>query len=281
MSSMSDPPTLSDPDANLTALRAELDRLDDAMHGLLQERASIVGQVARAKGGVALRPGREAIILRRLLAAHRGALPPVALVRIWRELFAATTSMQGPFTISVCETDRDRSMTACAREHFGASTPLHSVSTPDQAIDDVSRGGAAAAVLPMPSEGAGSPSQWWTAWLSRRQPGLHVVARLPFWAPRPEGAPMVDALVIAAVAPDPSGNDRTLLGVATPEGAGLVAALTALGLPPRQVLRHHRAGATDMLVELDGFITDDDPRLAGLLGTLGPPVVLGAYACPL
>jgi hypothetical protein len=33
------------------------------------------------------------------------------------------------------------------------------------------------------------------------------------------------------------------------------------------------------LIDVDGYVTEDDPRLA-MLGTLRPPVVLGAYAMP-
>ncbi len=292
MSTTSDPTARSDPgmsetsqsEPGLAALRAELDRLDDRIHGLLLERAAIVARVGHAKAGVALRPGREAVILRRLIRQHAGALPKVALVRIWRELFAATTSLQGPFAVSVCETDPERSMTACAREHFGASTPLHAFQTPAQAIGDVSAGNAAIAVLPMPSESAGQLGSWWTALLPRNHPRIHIVARLPFWSPRAEGAPSAEALVISAAAPDPSGDDRTLVGLEMPEDASrarLYSALSALGLPPRQILQHRQPGAAYTLVDIDGFVTENDPRLADLPGVLRPPVVLGAYATPL
>ena len=88
---------------DLAALRAELDRIDDALHDLLIRRADVVARVAATKpnGTLALRPGREAAIIRRLLARHTGHLPPQALVRLWRELLAATTAMQGPFVVAV------------------------------------------------------------------------------------------------------------------------------------------------------------------------------------
>ena len=63
----------------LAALRAELDGIDDAMHDLLMRRAACVEEVARSGKRSALRPGREASIIRRLLARHQGALPPHAL----------------------------------------------------------------------------------------------------------------------------------------------------------------------------------------------------------
>ena len=63
---------------SLIALRSEIDRLDDALLALLLERADVVARLAasRSKGaGPPLRPGREALILRRLLTGIRGRCP--------------------------------------------------------------------------------------------------------------------------------------------------------------------------------------------------------------
>ena len=89
---------------SLERLRGELDRLDESLHALLMERADVVARLTRLrlKPGVALRPGREAEIIRRRLARHHGPLPRATIVRIWRELLVGTTSMQGPFSVAVC-----------------------------------------------------------------------------------------------------------------------------------------------------------------------------------
>src|SRR5580692_9033436 len=79
---------------DLSALRARLDELDDNIHDLLMERARVVENVARSGKTAAFRPGREASILRRLLARHTGKLPARTLVRMWREMLAGTTAMQ-------------------------------------------------------------------------------------------------------------------------------------------------------------------------------------------
>src|SRR5215475_12828131 len=83
----------------LAGLRAELDRIDDALHALLIERAQVVERVAKSGKRSAYRPGREASIIRRLLRQHTGALPPQTLVRMWREMLAGTNTMQGAFSI--------------------------------------------------------------------------------------------------------------------------------------------------------------------------------------
>ncbi len=272
---------------DLASLRAELDRLDNALHDTLMRRAEVVMQVAalRVKGPVPLRPGREAAIIRRLLARHAGGLPAFGIVRIWRELLGTTTAQQHPLVVSVCQAEGDTAYLAVAREHFGALTPLRAYRSPAEAIGEVSAGHATVAVLPMPTESETPDAAWWPALLHQDAPRIHVVARLPFWTPRPEGAPRVQALVVSAADPDPSGQDRSLLGLELPTEVGnarLAAVMAAAGFQAGLTILQGGAGApvTRALVEVDGFVGDDDPRLSALQMVLCPPVVLGAYATP-
>ena len=285
--SSTEPIAAAPPAPSLADLRARLDQVDDAIHDLLMRRAEVVGEVARLvpRGKVAFRPGREAEIIRRLLARHAGALPRRVLPRLWRELFAATTAMQSSLVIAVCEPAPAAGFLACAREHFGALTPLHAHSSPARAIAEVTAGTATAAVLPLPQEEEPAAAAWWTTLLHQDEPRMYVVARLPFWAPRAEGAPQVQALVIAAAAPDPSSRDRTLLGFDLPpemSRARLSAACAAAGLTPAAMILRRDAAAqlAQGLIEVDGYVTEDDARLAALAETAARPLVLGAYAVP-
>ena len=267
----------------LVQLRAELDRIDDALHDQLMRRAAVVEHVARSGKRGAYRPGREAAIIRRLLARHGGALPPQTIVRMWRELLAGTTAMQGAFNVAVCQTAVGAGYIQLAREHFGALTPVHAYGSPAQAMAEVSRGAASVAVLPMPSQTDAVRDAWWTAMLQNEQPRTHIVARLPFWTPRPEGAPAIQALVLATVDPDASGNDRSLIGMevdADMSRARLATALTKAGFKPGSIILR-RDPIAQALVEIDGFVTDEDPRLAKLGSASRQPLVLGVYAAPI
>jgi len=281
---MTDTPDLQAPPlpATLDELRAELDHIDNSIHTLLMRRAEGVARIGKfgGKGRIALRPGREADIIRRLLRGHAGPLPRAVLVRMWRELFAATTAMQGQLLISVCDTDPGNAFVQCAREHFGALTPLRLYHSPAQAIAEVSSGAATAAVLPLPAEDEAAP--WWTALLHRDDPRLYVVARLPFWTPRPEGSPHVRAFVLAAIAPDRSSRDRSLLGLELPpemSRARLAGALGAAGFAQGNTILR-REDPVLALVDVEGYVAGDDPRLAKLIELPRPPVVLGVYAMP-
>lgn len=260
----------------LAALRAELDRIDDALHGLLMERARVVEQVARSGKPAAFRPGREASIIRRLLARHTGRLPPVTLSRLWRELMAGTTAMQGRFVIAV---GGGGDVAQLAREHFGALTPLLVQPGSAQALEAVRDGSAAVAVAPLLS----TPDPWWTSLGCR--PGLHIIARLPFWATRPMGAVTTEAFVIATTPPDPSGDDCTCVVFAVAPGlarAGIEAALSAAGLQGAVLAMAGGSGNGEgsVLVQVAGLIGADDARLAAAGPSLRRAVVIGGYAVP-
>ncbi len=276
------------PHGELAALRAELDRLDDTLHDLLIERAVVVQRVGAlgVKGAVPLRAGREASIIRRLLGRHHGAFPPGGVVRLWRELIGAMTSLQRPVRIAVSDAVADGPYVAAAREHFGALTPLRSYASPAQSIREVSGGLAVAAVLPLPREDEGRRDAWWMALLHHDDPRIHVVARLPFWTARPEGAPRVQALVVSAAPPDESGMDRSLIGLELAletSRARLGTDLSAAGFVTGPVIVRRDVGSdvAHALVDVEGFVTDADVRLRQLRSVLRPPVVLGAYAVPI
>ena len=90
---------------SLDSLRQEIDAIDTELHGLIRRRAEVVGHISATKptGGLALRPGREAQVLRKRLATHDGQFPSAAVYRMWREMMSAFTFIQTPgLKIAIC-----------------------------------------------------------------------------------------------------------------------------------------------------------------------------------
>lgn len=249
---MPDTDTPATSDADLAALRAEIDALDDAMHDLLMRRVDVVARLAasRAKGnGPAIRPGREAVILRRLLARHAGPLPRAALVRLWRELLGATTSLQAPLTVAAWLTD---SGIEVLRAHLGLAADVVRCADDSAALAAFADGRAALVALP-PS------GRWWRTHYPSR---LSVTARLPFF-----GAAEAAVFLLSPTPPDPSGDDRSLIRLP----ARAEPALAAAGLRGTELAR-----VDDLvLLDLPGIFTAGDARLAALGAT-----VLGFHASP-
>lgn len=275
---MPDSPPPAPAEAEIDALRAEIDAIDDAMHDLLMRRAEVVARLAasRAKGSaIPLRAGREAAVLRRLLARHAGPLAPARLVRIWREIFMASTAIQGAFSVAAYVPAAQGAAARAAREQFGPATPIRVHPTPARALAAVTGGEASVAVLPLPQDGEAEEEAWWTR---LEVPRLQVVARLPFIAATPADSA---ALVVAPVAPDPSGADRSLLAVeveADGQRSRIAQGFAAAGFEATTLVLARTPAATVALVEVDGFLRAEDPRLAAL--PWPQRTILGAYAAP-
>jgi chorismate mutase / prephenate dehydratase len=273
---------------SLDDLRRRIDEIDDHVQDLLIERTLIVETVAETKrraGVPALRPAREAAILRRLLARHHGRFPRPALVRLWRELMAAQTGLQTGFAVAVYAPDAATGFWDIARDHFGSHTPTTAYQSPIQVIRAVVEGQSTVGVLPMPQEGDRAP--WWRLLVSGDPTTPRVVARLPI-AGRGNARGEGDALAIAPGAPEPSGADRSLIVI---ESRGevsrtrLMGVFAAHGLPCTLFTGFELApGDALHLLDVGDFVEAHDPRLAAIAGQFGDAVQrilpIGAYPVP-
>ena len=166
---------------SLADLRREIDRIDEAMHGLLMERGEIIDRLIAVKktqeSGSAFRPAREADMMRRLVERHHGILPLDTVESIWRVIIATFTYVQAPFSVHADLSAGDAAMRDSARFHFGFTVPF---------VPHMGAAGVVAAVVGIaraisawcrrsPVAGAGA---WWTALEFDSAP--KIIARLPF-----------------------------------------------------------------------------------------------------
>lgn len=234
---------------DLAGLRAELDRIDDRIADLLIERLGVVRAVGHAKGDLAagrlaLRLGREAQMLRRLLERTAGGFPAVGILRIWREIIANSTQIEVPFG---CVVDRRGGVRLhdLARDQVGSATPIVEAAG--------SRAVLAGLDGELPRLGVLAPpgaEDWWPAELPE---GVRIVARLPLTTTEP--LPL--GYVVARLEPEPSGADLTLVEIRAGAPSGAARELAG-------------DGADRRLVELPGFAAE----LAGGRRLGGYPVPL-------
>ena len=274
---------------SLEKLRLEIDAIDTDLHGLIRRRAALVGQISAAKpsGGLAMRPGREAMVLRRRIAQHDGIFPAAAVYRMWREMMSAFTLMQTPgLRVAVCRPADQPGYWDLARDHFGCQVPLVAYESPAQVLAEVRSNAVTIGVVPAPIEADTAP--WWPL-LASGEPTLpNVVARLPFLAMPNARARDISAVVLARIEPEESGDDRSMISIEATSGLSrnrISGAMAKAGLPTftaalDQVVR----GVHHYLIELPGVIADGDKRLRELEAALeleaGRVASIGAYATP-
>ena len=198
----------------LDSLRQEIDAIDSELHAMVRRRADLVDRISAAKppGGLALRPGREAQVMRQRLATHQGPFPSTAIYRMWREMMCAFTLMQTPdLKIAICRPADQPGYWDLARDHFGCQIPFVANDTPAQVLAAVRANPSTLGVVPTPIESDATP--WWPLLAGRDATLPNVVARLPFLDMPNARARGISAFVLARMEPEDSGDDRTLVSV--------------------------------------------------------------------
>jgi chorismate mutase len=272
----------------LDDLRIELDSIDTQLHELIMRRGALASEIAAIKARddiERVRPGREAVILRRLAAGHKGAFPAGALLRIWREVIASITRMEMPeYKIAVFAAEDEQGCWDLARDQFGSRTPMTLHASPRDVVAQVFEGAATLGVVPYPTED--DSGSWWTSLCVVDAP--QVVYRMPFFGrgnARGGQGDAPDALAIGRISAEPTGDDHSVLVVESPENlsrGGVGELLESTGFKSS----FHASRKEDAWLhyaEVEGFITPDDPRLEALGGrdSVDRVSIIGAYPTPM
>ena len=181
---------------SLDTLRTEIDAIDDEIHNLLMSRTELVTKIGKLKESAgnhtfSLRPAREAAIMRRLAAQHKGPFPLSALIKIWRELLSGTVRVQTPFSVAVCDGGDPVSYRVLVRDQFSGAL-VKSFSRPEEATAEVDSGTSAVAVVPLPARNsagnAKTPFPGLPKWVGKAEktkvsfltllPGLSIVGQV-------------------------------------------------------------------------------------------------------
>ncbi len=143
--------------SDLTNARTNIDRIDDEVLALLEERARIVTEVRRAKvtdGALFHDPEREAEVVSRLTEAAT-LFPRDAIARVYREIMSACLSLQS--TISVAFLGPEGTFThMAARSLFGLSASYQEAVTIDGVFDAVRKGEMQYGVVPIENSTEGA-----------------------------------------------------------------------------------------------------------------------------
>ncbi len=283
---------MSSPAPTLDELRREIDRIDAAMHDLLMQRTAVVEEVGRAKARETpagpdtrpqfFRPGREALVLRSLVARHRTSFPVASLVRIWREIMTGQLRVQTEITVAVyTAAGKGGSYWDMARDHYGAGAIYIPCKSTAEVLAAVRSGAAGIGVLPVPSETDEEP--WWPLLAVDEDDAPAIVARIPFLSEpnQPDGA-----LLVARVDPESTGADRSYLSLSCPDpakAAEMVMVLRDVGLSARPVALGWDPAAKTVfhLFEAAEMVLRDDARLREIERNGIRAQSLGGYALPI
>lgn len=276
---------------SLDKIRQKIDSLDNQIHDLLLERADLIMAISeeKKKAGIQIvQPAREARMIRRLMARHRGPLPEETIVRIWRELVSSVSLLQTGLSVAVYTPSHTPEYWDMARDYFGTVLPMERVPSPQVALQKVKDGTITFAVLPYPGvKGNVDDESWWTDLikLCLDQEGLSVIQRLPYGEKENFDFHQHPALVVAKAGFGESDDDRSLIGAISDVAISrdvIERAIREAGKEIKQLIIKDN----NLLLDVTGHIGIAKPEFqhwAGLLKSIGFNQItpIGGYPAPL
>lgn len=202
--------------AELDTIRQKIDQLDTRIHDTLVERAALVlkiGEEKRKNNIEVVQPAREARMIRRLLSKHKGALPEMAVVRIWRELVGAVSLLQTGLKVIVADDPDHPEYWDLAKDYFGSCLPMTRAVSPLSALNAVRDGRATFAVVPYPHDGPDDEEEkpWWAGLDIGAETQMSISVRLPHGDDPHNKNPNYRALVVAKTGFDSSDEDHSFI----------------------------------------------------------------------
>ena len=256
--------------SSLADLRTEIDALDAELLRLIDARAALGKAIGAAKaseeGTIAassslLRPDREAMLIRKLINMPRKAASEQVVVRIWRELISENLRIQGEgrqghakggLHLNLSTGEHSQEVLVWARERFGFAPTYGYVNDPTAAIA-AARDVCHISVLSLDPRGGA----WWARLLA--EPRVRIIAALPEMSKaRPH------AVALAAIAPEPTGDDITFWVSDSAERENrIIEDLSQRGFAAEWLCTAQGL----KLFGLAGYVQENDARLGG--GALG------------
>jgi chorismate mutase/prephenate dehydratase len=163
----------------LTAVRSEIDQLDEQIQALISARARLAYQVRASKGEFAnavdyYRPEREAQVLRNVMQRNQGPLTDAEMVRLFREIMSACLAQQEPLKVAYLGPEGTFTQQAVNR-HFGHSVLALSHASIDGVFEQVQGSEADFGVIPVENSSQGIVSHTLDMFLSS---DLHICGEI-------------------------------------------------------------------------------------------------------
>ena len=198
---------------DLSQLRESIDVLDNEILKSLAQRMKLSDQVIAAKNGVAaFRPGREAALVRQLVAKVKADgidIAPEVILCVWRQIMAASLGRQDGKL--VCGVHHD--VMPAAAWHMGSAFSAFVDNDIARLIEALAAGQCRYTLVPALDDN----NRDLLACLDQHH-HLKIIARTPLYSIRT----VHPAFIIADYLPDSSGDDISLYAVRTPQGFDLV-----------------------------------------------------------
>lgn len=256
-------------DCNLQVFRAEIDKIDDQIIKLLQDRMKIVAQVTSLKKAnndkFFIKSAREVDMIKDLIKKTDSIFPPAVIANMWRKIITTANMHEQPIRVIIHNPKDLCDYKYLVREYYSEIVPVIELDSSNSVVVELEKNPAQIAVFAIPSEHTKDDDNWWIK-LAGNKIGLQIFAKTPLIK-----CENTIELFLAAIKPaEKSQSDSSLLVVEVDEKFSkndFLSALKNANLSAKilkTVNDKQFAKISFYLVEVDGFYIEEDVEIQKL-----------------
>jgi chorismate mutase len=286
-------------ETSLMALRQQIDEIDNKIISLLEQRMSVVDNVAELKKEnnekFFIRSNREADMIKDLLKKSEKTLTKNLVINIWRKIITAANMREQPLRIAIHNPKNCSEISSLVKQYYNELVPLHNFDSPTNVISAMQKNEAEIAIFALPNgnqeeKKEDAKENWWIS-LANNKEGLKVFAKIPFFESsindiKNEKPQLV---AIAAKNAEKSSDDVSLFYVEVNKEISKLQILNELknlnlsGKILKSVKLNQVDGMIFCLVEVEGFYLENDEVVKNFMKSKIKPYVkiLGHFARPI
>lgn len=292
--------TKDQPDKNyetaLSQYRSEIDEIDAQLLSLLEQRMKIVAKVRIIKQEHGeqffVKSGREADMIKDLVAKADPILPRSMLVNIWRKIITSSNMLEQSLRIAIHNPNKLADYTYLLREYYSDFVPMITHDSVNNVVLEIEKNSSQIAIFALPYAGSENNTDdfgedWWIN-LANNKAGLKVFAKIPLIDYDDQDRQSGKALELVAMAikkSEKSQQDRSLFCIElsnTISKSQLLAAMHENKIEGK-ILKSTKLKQVDdiifYLVEAQGFFDENSEEIKKLTKAKIRPFVkiLGVY----
>ncbi len=271
----------------LIEYRQEIDKIDQKIIDLLNERMEVVSKVGKYKEDMKdmffIKSNREADMIKNLTHKVGKLIPKSVIVSIWRKIITSANVLEQDLKIGVNNPRNMEKYHFLIKEYYGDFVPIINFDNSQQILSEIEAKKIQLGVFVLPNKNEKNPDYWWVD-LAKIDTKIKVFAQFPFVKYEINEDKEQDNLVVVANKDsEKSTNDKTLLTIKLTKNLSsdfLKESLVNCGFDGKIIANTDDSFSKNeifYLVEIDSFFEQNDNKIKLLENYQIQPKVIGYY----
>lgn len=267
----------------LLKYRSQIDKIDQLIIDLLNERMEIVHKVGKHKEEMKdrffIRSNREADMIKNLANKIGKFIPKSVIVNIWRKIITSANVLEQNIKIGVNNPQKLEKYHYLIREYYSDFVPIIDFADSKKILEEISQNNIQLGVFKLPDENERNSDFWWVN-LANMSGEIKVFATFPFLQYKNQNY-NDNLVVVTNKNAEKSDSDKSLLVIQLDQNSNknsLEKTLKGINFEAKIITDDN---SFSYLIEISGFYLQNDEEIRSLEENSLKAKIIGHFPTPI